>query len=230
MKLFKLIKLLIVIIVVGGLFLLLTNKTFVYDTYKSDDVKEGIPISRFMYVRENNLDVTFYTFVSVEKLESVKDEYLKTLDECYGKYYYDKDNDITITNYEIKSNKYYKEVNISYVKDNYCSSEYKLSDMWVYEYNSLSAYLDGDISEKAMSGLIDKVYNSKRVEPVISDYKNEYSFKVNCDKNKEPYTLVFEDFGDNQLIVKKEVDGKLIFAVYEINNVRSYLGGLSEIK
>lgn len=230
MKLFKLIKLLIVIIVVGGLFLLLTNKTFVYDTYKSDDVKEGIPISRFMYVRENNLDVTFYTFVSVEKLESVKAEYLKTLDECYGKYYYDKDNDITITNYEIKSNKYYKEVNICYVKDNYCSSEYKLSDMWVYEYNSLSAYLDGDISEKAMSNLIDKVYNSKRVEPVISDYKNEYSFKVNCDKNKEPYTLVFEDFGDNQLIVKKEVDGKLIFAVYEINNVRSYLGGLSEIK
>lgn len=230
MKLFKLIKLLIVIIVVGGLFLLLTNKTFVYDTYKSDDVKEGIPISRFMYVRENNLDVTFYTFVSVEKLESVKDEYLKTLDDCYGKYYYDKDNDITITNYEIKSNKYYKEVNISYVKDNYCSSEYKLSDMWAYEYNSLSAYLDGDISEKAMSNLIDKVYNSKRVEPVISDYKNEYSFKVNCDKNKEPYTLVFEDFGDNQLIVKKEVDGKLTFAVYEINNVRSYLGGLSEIK
>ena len=105
MKLFKLIKLLIVIIVVGGLFLLLTNKTFVYDTYKSDDVKEGIPISRFMYVRENNLDVTFYTFVSVEKLESAKDEYLKTLDECYGKYYYDKDNDITITNYENK--KYY---------------------------------------------------------------------------------------------------------------------------
>ena len=81
-----------------------------------------------------------------------------------------------------------------------------------------------------MSSLIDKVYNSKRVEPVISDYKNEYSFKVNCDKNKEPYTLVFEDFGDNQLIVKKEVDGKLTFAVYEINNVRSYLGGLSEIK
>ena len=129
MKLFKLIKLLIFVIVVGGLFLLFTNKTFVYDTYKSDDVKEGIPISRFMYVKENNLDVTFYTFVNKEKLEKVKDEYLKSLDDCYGKYYYDKDNDITITNYEIKSNKYYKEVNISYVKKNYCSSDYKLSDM-----------------------------------------------------------------------------------------------------
>ena len=32
------------------------------------------------------------------------------------------------------------------------------------------------------------------------------------------------------LIVKKEVDGNLMFAVYEIDNVRSYLGGLSEIK
>ena len=94
MKLFKLIKLLIFVIVVGGLFLLLTNKTFVYDTFKNDDVKEGIPISRFMYVKENNLDVTFYTFVNKEKLERVKDEYLKSLDDCYGKYYYDKDNDI----------------------------------------------------------------------------------------------------------------------------------------
>ena len=155
MKLFKSIKLSIFVIIVGGLFLLFANKTFVYDTFKNDDLKEGIPISRFMYVKENNLDISFYTFVNEEKLERVRDEYLKSLDDCYGKYYYDKDNNITITNYEIKSNKYYKEVNISYVKDNYCSSDYKLSDMWVYEYNSLSAYLDGDISEKAMSGLLD---------------------------------------------------------------------------
>ena len=69
MKLFKLIKLLIFVIVVGGLFLLFTNKTFVYDTYKSDDVEEGIPISRLLYVNENNLDVTFYTFVGVDMLE-----------------------------------------------------------------------------------------------------------------------------------------------------------------
>ena len=48
MKLFKLIKLLIFVIVVGGLFLLFANKTFVYDKFKNDDLKEGIPISRFM--------------------------------------------------------------------------------------------------------------------------------------------------------------------------------------
>ena len=102
--------------------------------------------------------------------------------------------------------------------------------MWVYEYNSLSAYLDGDISEKAMSGLIDKVYNSKKIEPVISDYKNEYSLKVNCDKNGDKYSLIFEDFNDNQLLVKKEVNKDIKFAVYEIEDVKMYLEGLDEIK
>ena len=52
---------LIFVIVVGGLFLLFTNKTFVYDTYKNDNVKEGIPISRFMYVRENNCTYFYRT-------------------------------------------------------------------------------------------------------------------------------------------------------------------------
>lgn len=230
MKLFKLIKLLIFVIVVGGLFLLFTNKTFVYDTFKNDDLKEGIPISRFMYVKENNLDIIFYTFVNEEKLERVRDEYLKSLDDCYGKYYYDKDNDVTITEYKINDKNYYREVIINYVNDNYCSDEYKLSDMWVYEYNSLSAYIDGDISEKAMTNLIDKVYNSKNIEPVITDYKNKYSLKVNCDKNGDKYSLIFEDFNDNQLLVKKEVNKDIKFAVYEIEDVKMYLEGLDEIK
>ena len=102
--------------------------------------------------------------------------------------------------------------------------------MWVYEYNSLSAYIDGDISEKAMTNLIDKVYNSKNIEPVITNYKNKYSFKVNCDKNGDKYSLTFEDFNDNQLLVKKEVNGNIKFAVYEIEDVKMYLEGLDEIK
>ena len=81
-----------------------------------------------------------------------------------------------------------------------------------------------------MGGLIDKVYNSKRVEPVISDYKNEYSLKVNCDKNGDKYSLIFEDFNDNQLLVKKEVNKDIKFAVYEIEDVKMYLEGLDEIK
>ena len=229
---FKLIKIIITLLVIGGLFYLFINKTFIYNVYKNDVMKSGIPIKKFMYVKDDikNNKANFYTFWPSNSLEEEKDSYLKKLELCYGKYYYDKDNDVTITEYKINDKNYYKEVNISYVKDNYCSDEYKLSDMWVYEYNSLSAYLDGDISEKAMSGLIDKVYNSKNIEPVITDYKNKYSLKVNCDKNGDKYSLIFEDFNDNQLLVKKEVNGNIKFAVYEIEDVKMYLEGLDEIK
>lgn len=229
---FKLIKIIITLLVIGGLFYLFINKTFIYNVYKNDVIKSGIPIKRFMYVKDDikNNKANFYTFWPSNSLEEEKDSYLKKLELCYGKYYYDKDNDVTITEYKINDKNYYREVNISYVKDNYCSSDYKLSDMWVYEYNSLSAYLDGDISEKAMTNLIDKVYNSKNIEPVITNYKNKYSLKVNCDKNGDKYSLTFEDFNDNQLLVKKEVNGNIKFAVYEIEDVKMYLEGLDEIK
>ena len=142
------------------------------------------------------------------------------------KYYYDKNNKITITNYDIISNSYYREVKLSYVSDNYCSSDYKLSDMWVYDYINKSAYLSGDITEKNMTGLVDKIYNSKNVEPVVKNYKNEYSYKVNCENNEEKYTLIFEDFSENELLVKREVNGNTKFAVYEIENVKDYLKSL----
>lgn len=229
---FKLIKIIITLLVIGGLFYLFINKTFIYNVYKNDVIKSGISIKRFMYVKDDikNNKANFYTFWPSNSLEEEKDSYLKELELCYGKYYYDKDNDVTITEYKINDKNYYREVIINYVNDNYCSDEYKLSDMWVYEYNSLSAYIDGDISEKAMTNLIDKVYNSKNIEPVITNYKNKYSLKVNCDKNGDKYSLTFEDFNDNQLLVKKEVNGNIKFAVYEIEDVKMYLEGLDEIK
>lgn len=229
---FKLIKIIITLLVIGGLFYLFINKTFIYNVYKNDVIKSGIPIKRFMYVKDDikNNKANFYTFWPSNSLEEEKDSYLKKLELCYSKYYYDKDNDVTITEYKINDKNYYREVIINYVNDNYCSDEYKLSDMWVYEYNSLSAYIDGDISEKAMTNLIDKVYNSKNIEPVITNYKNKYSLKVNCDKNGDKYSLTFEDFNDNQLLVKKEVNENIKFAVYEIEDVKMYLEGLDEIK
>ena len=42
--------------------------------------------------------------------------------------------------------------------------------------------------------------------------------------------FTFEDFNDNQLLVKKEVNGNIKFAVYEIEDVKMYLEGLDEIK
>ena len=60
----------------------------------------------------------------------------------------------------------------------------------------------------------------------MKNYKNEYSYKVNCENNEEKYTLVFEDFSENELLVKREVNGNTKFAVYEIENVKDYLKSL----
>lgn len=226
---FRLIKIAIIFLIIGVCFYLLINKTFIYENYKSEAMEgEGIPIKRFMYVIENNekLETKFYTLLSENTLENMKKSYLDTLEYCYGKYYYDKNNEITITNYEIISKDYYKEVNINYVADNYCSENYKLSDMWVYDYISKSAYLNGNITEKNITDLIDKIYKSKKIEPVITDYKKEYSYKVYCENNDEKYTLIFEDFGENELLVKKEVENNVKFAIYEIENIKEYLKGL----
>lgn len=228
--LFNLIKIAIIFILIGGCFFLLINKTFIYDVYKGELMEsDGIPINRFMYIVEDEVATRakFYTFLSNSSLESKKNSYLNTLEKCYGKYYYDKDNNITITNYNVVSSNYYREVELEYVSDNYCSEDYKLSDMWVYEYNNKSSFISGDITEKAMTGLIDKIYNGKKVvDPVISDYKNEYSIKVNCDNNGISYTLIFEDFNDNQIIVKRQMQGKEKFAVYEIEDALNYLKSL----
>ena len=40
---------------------------------------------------------------------------------------------------------------------------------------------------------------------------------------KKKYTLIFEDFSENELLVKREVNGNTKFAVYEIENVKDYL-------
>lgn len=130
---FRLIKIAIIFLIIGGCFYLLINKTFIYDVYKSEVMEdEGIPIKRFMYVIDDDKtnEAKFYTFLSNSTLENMKKDYLDDLELCYGKYYYDKNNKITITNYDIISNSYYREVKLSYVSDNYCSSDYKLSDMW----------------------------------------------------------------------------------------------------
>ena len=222
----RLIKIAIIILIIGGCFYLLINKTFVYDVYKTSIMDgEGIPINRFMYVVDNDdmLNVKFYNILPTNKLESKKKDYLDSIDACYGKYYYDKNNNITITSYEIIDNNYYKLVKLSYVSDNYCSDDYKLSDMWVYDYINKSGYISGDITEKAMTNLVDKVYKGKRVDPIIKTYTSKYTYEVNCENSDEKYTLIFSDFSENELLVKKEVNGSKKFAVYEVENVIDYL-------
>lgn len=232
-SLFKLIKLFLVILVVGSIVLLAINKTFIYTTYKSDEMNgEGIKLERFMYlVKEKDGTANFKSPLSNNYLESKKEDYLKNLENCYNKYYYDKDNDITITKYDIDNNKYLRNVEISFVKDNYCSSNYVLSDMWVYEYNELSSYASGDITEKGMVSLIKKVYESKRVDnPSITDYEASVKIKVNLKISSDDYFLELQDFSENELLVKKTYKDKLSFAVYEMDNVTDFLNNLESNK
>ena len=84
---FRLIKIAIIFLIIGGCFYLLINKTFIYDVYKSEVMEdEGIPIKRFMYVIDDDKtnEAKFYTFLSNSTLENMKKDYLDDLELCYG--------------------------------------------------------------------------------------------------------------------------------------------------
>ena len=220
----------LVFLFMAGAFLLLINKTFIYETYKEDVMTgEGIPISRFMYYQEtNNSGSIFITPLSANYLNTYRSNYLNDLEQCYGEYYWDEDNTITITKYQVIDNSYYRSVNIAFVEDNYCSDEYILSDMWVYEYNNVSDYVDGDISQVAMNALINTVYSAVRVSnPVIDDsYEKQINLVITCSNLDGEYTLTFSDFSDSELLIVKEDSKGRQFAVYEIADVVNYLKNL----
>ena len=220
----------LVFLFMAGAFLLLINKTFIYETYKEDVMTgEGIPISRFMYYQEtNNSGSIFITPLSANYLNTYRSNYLNDLERCYGEYYWDEDNTITITKYQVIDNSYYRSVNIAFVEDNYCSEEYILSDMWVYEYNNVSDYVDGDISQVAMNALINTVYSAVRVsDPVIDDsYEKQINLVITCSNLDGEYTLTFSDFSDSELLIVKEDSKGRQFAVYEIADVVNYLKNL----
>lgn len=212
-------------------FLLLINKTFVYEVYKEDELMQGsgIPISKFMYYQGRSEDTaTFITPLNANYLNTYRSDYLDNLENCYGKYYYDDDNYITITDYSITESDYYRTVSISFERGNYCSDEYVLSDMWVYEYNNVSSYIDGDIPVSSMVNLINTVYAATRVnEPIIEDdYESQVSLTINCSNVDDNYTLTFSDFAENQLLIVKTEDESEQFAVYEVEDVVNYLKSL----
>ena len=230
-KLFRFIKFVIIILILAIFVAAGTNKTFIYDHYKNDKmIGDGIPLKRFMYfLEDNNGHVKMITPISVTGLQEIKDDYLKKLMPCYGKYYFDEDNRITITNYEIIEKNHYAYVNISYEETNYCSDDYKLSDIWIYDYNSLSTFVSGDITEKAMISLMGDIYDSKRVEnPIITDYKSTIKIVINAHMAKYDYKLIFEDFSADEIKVTKMYDNVKQFAVYNINNCVEYLKNLEK--
>lgn len=227
-----LIKIIIVFAFIAGVFMLLINKTFIYETYKDDVMKgEGIPISRFMYYvgLSNNSTVTFIAPFGKEKLDSYRNDYLKNLESCYGKYYYDASNEITINNYKIIDNGLYRTVSINFVNDNYCSEDYVLKDSWINDYLSRSNYVSGDITSVLTKALVTTIGSLKRVDEVLIDdnYESEVSLKVISSIGQDEYTLTFSDFSSNQLLVVKDDGITKQFAVYDCGGVVNYLNSLA---
>ena len=229
--LFNLIKFIVIIAILVGVVLLGTNKTFLYTKYNTKDMYgDGIPISRFMYyLEEKNNIVKFVTPIGISTLNSEKDEYLSKLKHCYGKYYYDEGNNITISEYYITEKNHYNSVSFKYEYLNRCSEDYVLSDMWVYEYNDLSTFVGGDITEKAMIKFIKDIYEEKRVEdPKITEYKSKIKINIDCHMSKYDYKLSLEDFSENEIKITKTYEDRTMFAVYTMDNALEYLESLEK--
>ena len=228
---FGAIKLVLVFGFMALAFLLLINKTFINEVYLEDFmIGDGIPIKRFMYFQNINSDLTanFITPLNYETLNNAKNSYLESLEKCYDRYYYDSNNAITIIDYDISNDKYLRSVSIHMANDNYCSEDYKLSDMWIYDYENLSLYVNGDITQNAMSRVISTIHEAERVNnPTrVDDYEAEVILKVNASTESIGYTLTFQDFSENELLVIKQMNNKTQFAVYTLENVIDFLNSL----
>ena len=228
---FGAIKLVLVFGFMALAFLLLINKTFINEVYLEDFmIGDGIPIKRFMYFQNINSDLTanFITPLNYETLNNAKNSYLESLEKCYDRYYYDSNNAITIIDYDISNDKYLRSVSIYMANDNYCSEDYKLSDMWIYDYENLSLYVNGDITQNAMSRVISTIHEAERVNnpTIVDDYEAEVILKVNASTESIGYTLTFQDFSENELLVIKQMNNKIQFAVYTLENVIDFLNSL----
>ena len=161
-------------------------------------------------------------------LNNAKNSYLESLEKCYDRYYYDSNNAITIIDYDISNDKYLRSVSIYMANDNYCSEDYKLSDMWIYDYENLSLYVNGDITQNAMSRVISTIHEAERVNnpTIVDDYEAEVILKVNASTESIGYTLTFQDFSENELLVIKQMNNKIQFAVYTLENVIDFLNSL----
>lgn len=232
--LWSLIKIAVIFVIITGCFFLLINKTFVYERFKAELMDgEGIPVRRFMYLInvDNGLNASFITPLGADSLEIQKENYLNSLDFCYNKFYYDSDNNITITKYNIIDNGYYRNVFITYASGNYCGNDYILKDDWMNDYTLSSTFVGGDITDKAVPELIAKISKDSRVEnPIISDYNSSVSLKVDAVIEGIDYSLVFQDFSENEIVVKRFMYGVEQFAVYKMENAVNFLLSLERLK
>lgn len=201
-----------------GLLALLINNTFIKKEFKTRDMNEGIPIPLFLYELENNSDDNNYNFITINPmniLDSKKKEYLNTLSSCYGTYYYDENKNITITNYEIINNSFYKTVKIGLDYKNYCSENYVLSDTWIDEFQTSKIH-DTSITNDNLKLLIESISEATRnLNPTINPkYQSKYEVTFDYYLLNDHYSYEIKDISATDILVKKtnNVDSK--FAVY----------------
>ena len=223
---FKLIGVVISISAAVLLLALLINDTFIKTEFKMEGMNaNGITIPRFLYLVNNNPNNStyhFYTFLPYENLTQAKDNYLKNLD------YYDKDNDITITKYNILNNNILKEVFIGIDYTNYCSERYVLSDTWLEDYKNTGKIYDLNITLSNLANLMNTLTQAKRnINPTINpNYKSEFSITYNYFQKNIHYYMEIKDASEDEILVIKTVNEDKSFAIYEMPQAKEYLKSL----
>lgn len=211
--------------------MLLINTTFLHEEFKTSDMAEsGVPIPKFTYMltTAKSTNASFITLASLEEINAKKESYLNNLTACYGLYYYDKANDITITKYNAIDNGAYRSMNISYAIENYCGEDYILSDSWIHEYNNYASLEESSISEAGVIDLIDKLFSAKRnINPIIdTSYKPATKIELFINHRDGKYYLEIKDISENEILVIKTKANEKQFAVYEYPNAKNYLESL----
>lgn len=218
------------------LLMVLINETFTKTVFKTDFMESGgIPIPRFVYKLSNVNRANavqnnhFITLVGKGDLENAKNNYLNKLNKCYGIYYYDSSNEITITKYKIVDSGMYRQMDINYDYTDYCSDRYVLSDTWFDDYAMIGKIDDLNIKTTNLVNLVDTLKKSKRViNPVVSpNYKSEYAVSFSYSQKSVRYYMDIKDFSENEIVViKYQKEKNKQFAVYEVENAKEVLSKL----
>ena len=211
--------------------MLLINTTFFHEEFKTNDMEgSGISIPKYTYMltTAKATNASFITLSSLEEINAKKDGYLNNLTACYGLYYYDKANGITITKYNALDNGAYRSINISYAIENYCGEDYILSDSWIHEYNNYASLEESSISEAGVIDLIDKLFSAKRnIKPIIdATYKPTTKIELFINHRDGKYSLEIKDISENEILVVKTKSNEKQFAIYEYPNAKDYLKNL----
>ena len=224
---FRLIGIVISISLAVLLLALLINDTFTKTVFKTEAMAgSGIPIPRFLYnTNITNKKSELITFLPQDTLEKTKNDYLNSLKNCYGNYYYDEKNDITITKYQIKDNKYFRTVALEYDFLNYCADKYILSDTWLEDYKNIGKTFDLNITLGNLASLMNGLSLATRnIDANIDlNYKSNYIISYNYFLKNVHYYMEIKDISENDIIVKKTKYEETQFAVYTVDNALDFL-------